>query len=394
MNRRNFISLSSIHLISFVLATDLLAKKEKTFSIESLKKVGLKIHNSRPINLETYAHFLDDDVTPYKHLFIRNNGVMPDSIDIATWRLEISGESVKRPYSFSMNELKKLFNEVSYQLVIECGGNGRAEYQPSAKGNQWGIGAVGCPKWTGIRLRDILEYCGIKEDAEYIGFYGLDKHLSGNEKRNTISRGCPIDKALQDETILAYEMNGEVMPFAHGYPMRLVVPGYPGSVSGKWLKKIKIRNRVHDGEKMNGYAYRVPCNPVEPGTHVEKKDMCIIEEMPAKSLISSPQSNIKIKVNEGLAISGHAWSGNGYVKRVDISTDFGVTWHNTNLQKGVNIYAWQRFEYTLKIQKKGYYEVWARATDNMDKMQPVVLPGWNPKGYLNNACHRIVVTVI
>jgi sulfite oxidase len=397
MHRRKFLTqstqLSLAVLFSNAFMTiPLQASQEKIPKI--LKdKLGLALHNTRPLNAETIVTYLDDTVTPKENLFIRNNGLMPDLVDVKTWRLHIDGESVIKPLSFSMGELKSLFKEVSYHAILECGGNGRAEFYPTAKGNQWGIGAVGCLKWTGVRLADVLKHCGVADDAVYVAYHSSDKFLSGDTTKEPISRGCPIGKALQDECILAYKMNDEDIPFLHGFPMRLIVPGYPGSASGKWIHTISIRNKVHDGRKMNGYAYRIPCNPVEAGSYVAEKDMCIIEEMPVKSLMFHPPSRSNQPINKPLTLKGHAWTGLGIVKAVYISYNYGVTWKKATMTQAHNKYAWNGFSHTISFDKAGYYEIWAKAEDSHGNSQPVIMPGWNPKGYLNNACHRLAVNV-
>jgi len=307
--------------------------------------------------------------------------------------LFINGESVKQQKTYTLQELKSKFKHYTYQLTLECGGNGRSEFNPPAKGNQWTVGAVHCASWTGIRLKDLLEDVGIKSDAVYIAYHSADTHLSGDPSKEPISRGCPISKAMQEETLLAFQMNGKDIPLAHGYPLRLVAGGWPASVSGKWVNTISVRNIVHDGPKMTGTAYRVPCKNVAPGEKVEDKDMCIIESMPVKSLITYPKSGAMIKKNKSINIRGHAWAGELEVSKLEYSIDFGATWQECELEKPTNRLAWQHFSATIQFPKIGYYEVWAKATDSNGVAQPMVVPGWNPKGYLNNACHRIAVKV-
>jgi DMSO/TMAO reductase YedYZ molybdopterin-dependent catalytic subunit len=371
-----------------------LAEKGKEFSVPG--KDGLRYLNDRPINAETPPHLLDDDITPGKHLFIRNNGQPPveNEIDVNSWTLEITGESCKTPTKLTIADLKKKFKHHTYQLQIECGGNGRSEYNPPAKGNQWSTGAVGCPQWTGVRLKDVLEYCGFKDDAVYIGYYGADTHLSGDPTKQVISRGAPMSKALEEESLIAWAMNGEDIPYQNGHPLRLVMGGWPASVSGKWLRKIVIRNKVHDGKKMTGQSYRVPCNPVAPGTKVPNEDMCIIQSMPVKSLITHPKTGVEHKLGRKFNFRGKAWAGDLEVINMEVSIDFGATWHKAKLERPANRLAWQKWEAHVEFPKTGYYEVWARATDSSGKAQPTILPGWNPRGYLNNACHRIAVQVV
>ena len=370
-----------------------LAQSAKSFELPG--KSGLTVLNDRPINAETPAHLLDDKVTPASRLFVRNNGIPPmhADIDADQWTLEIAGESCVEPMSFTVADLKARFDHHTLQLQIECGGNGRSEFYPPARGNQWTTGAIGCPEWTGARLSDVLEYCGVKNDAVYVAYEGADRHLSGDASKRPISRGVPMVKALEHESMIVWAMNGEPLPLLHGFPLRMLCGGWPASVSGKWLTKLLIRDRVHDGEKMLGQSYRVPCKPVAPGTSVADEDMCIIESMPVKSLITFPKSGISHAADESLDIRGHAWAGDLAVAEVFTSIDFGASWQETKLDKPANRLAWQHWSATVDFTEPGYYEIWARAADIIGTSQPVVLPGWNPRGYLNNACHRIAVGV-
>jgi DMSO/TMAO reductase YedYZ molybdopterin-dependent catalytic subunit len=243
-------------------------------------------------------------------------------------------------------------------------------------------------------MRDVLNEAGLKSSAVYTGYYGKDIHLSGDPNKVVISRGTPIEKAIEGHTLIAWEMNGRPLPALHGFPLRVVTPGWPGSTSIKWLQRIVVRDKIHDGPKMNGYAYRVPKYNVPPGAHVPEDDMKIIESMPVKSLITFPKTRLQIAMGKVLHIKGHAWAGYRTVKAMHVSYDFGATWVKALVQAPVNLYAWQRWETKLYLPQKGYYEIWARATDSEGTMQPMVVPGWNPKGYLNNAMHRIAVTVI
>ena len=358
-------------------------------------KDGLVVLTDRPLNAETPAWLLDDAVTPASRLFVRNNGVPPAATtDPARWRLEISGEACLRPRCFTLQELQSEFEHHSYQLLLECAGNGRSEFNPPTGGNQWTTGAVGCPLWTGVRLRDVLQACGIADNAVYIGYYGADAHLSGDPDKYPISRGVPMAKALEEETLLAWAINGEDLPLQHGYPLRLVCGGWPASTSGKWLTRIVIRDRVHDGEKMLGDSYRLPCEPVAPGSEVGDEGMCIIEALPVKSLITHPRSGITHPHQQSLALRGHAWAGDTVVKALFVSIDFGATWLQAQLEQPVNRLAWQQWKSEIRLPGKGYFEIWARAVDERNISQPMVLPGWNPKGYLNNACHRVAVLAV
>jgi DMSO/TMAO reductase YedYZ molybdopterin-dependent catalytic subunit len=158
-----------------------------------------------------------------------------------------------------------------------------------------------------------------------------------------------VEKALEDETLIAWAMNGEDIPPMNGYPLRLVCAGWPGSVSGKWLRKIVVRNQVHDGPKMTGTSYRVPCKPVAPGTAVPDDDMCIIESMPVKSLITFPKSGVEHANGESLSLRGHAWAGDLDVTEVHVSTDFGANWNKATLEAPANRFAWQHWSASVEL---------------------------------------------
>ncbi len=371
----------------------LLANFEQDPSLPTGKHKDLTLLNYRPWNIETPPHLLDDPITPKDRIFIRNNGLVPEEIDVDSWTLTVEGESASQTKTYTLDQLKSKFQHYTYQLTLECGGNGRSEFNPPAKGNQWTTGAVYSAEWTGVRLRDVLNDVGVKNDAVYIGYYGKDTHLSGDVNKTVISRGVPMAKAMEDETLIAFQLNGEDIPLMHGYPLRLVVGGWPASASGKWLHKLVIRNIVHDGPKMTGDAYRVPCETVAPGSKVDDEDMCIIESMPVKSLITWPKTGAIVRSGQSFEVRGHAWAGDLEVKQIEISVDFGATWQTCALEPPKNRLAWQHWKANVTLSKNGYYEVWARAMDENGSMQPMVVPGWNPKGYLNNACHRIAVKV-
>lgn len=407
LSRRGFLRGSGLAAMSAALGASIpfarfmpgglipVAFAETDSSFELAGKSGLIVLNDRPVNIETPAHLLDDDVTPIDRLFVRNNGTPPNvaGLDADTWELEVTGESCLRPVKLTLGQLKTRYRHHTLQLQLECGGNGRAEFYPPASGNQWTNGAIGCPEWTGVRLRDVLEDCGIREDAVYVAYEGADLHLSGDPSKRPISRGVTLAKALEKESLVAWAINGEPLPLMHGFPLRLVIAGWPASGSGKWVNRIMIRDRVHDGEKMQGQSYRVPCTPVAPGAEVPDDHMCIIESMPVRSLISYPKSGTVHASGDVLEVRGQAWAGDRNVRQVHTSIDFGATWQRARTQRPANRLAWQRWSQTIDFPQAGYYEIWARAEDSAGESQPMVLPGWNPRGYLNNACHRIAVRV-
>ncbi|MCY4303986.1 MAG: sulfite oxidase [Aestuariivita sp.] len=352
-------------------------------------KDGLTLLNDRPVNAETPPELLDDGITPTNRHFIRNNGIPPEDIDPKTWTLTIDG-FVDNPMTLTIADLRDQFDVVTMALTLECGGNGRGFFNPPAKGNQWTYGAVACSNWTGVRLKDVLKKAGVQSTVIYTAHYGADGHLSGDPDKLPISRGIPIEKAMTENVLIAFEMNGDALHPMNGAPLRLVVPGWPASTAQKWLKRIELRDQVHDGPKMTGKAYRVPAYKVSPGQDVPEEDFVIIERMPVKSLVTFPANDSNVGLQSD--VRGHAWSGDRTVDKVEISIDFGATWMQAELDKPVNSGAWQNWRANVRFPQSGYYEVWARATDNEGVMQPFAID-WNPKGYLNNTMHRVGLRV-
>ncbi len=353
-------------------------------------KDGLTLLGERPLNAETPSHLLDDEVTPTARHFIRNNGIAPENMDARVWRLRIDG-LVHRPMDLSIEDLRRHFEVVTRRLTIECGGNGRAFFNPWVGGNQWTMGAVACSEWTGVRLADVLKAAGVKDNVVYTAHVGADTHMSGKKGELPLSRGVPIEKAMDPHNLIAFGMNGGPLHPMNGAPLRLVIPGWSGSCSQKWLTRIWLRDVVHDGAKMTGSSYRVPAYPIEPGEKVPDSAMTIIGAMPVKSLITTPETGLSI-AGRNLSVVGHAWAGDNSVARVDVSIDFGATWQPAELRDPPNRYAWQRWSAKLEFRRKGYYKVCARATDDKGTSQPFAV-AWNPKGYLNNSMHRISVRV-
>ena len=393
-SRRNFLKYSSKNLFKAgILSYFLIPLGITPLYANILKnKDKLTLLNDRPINAETPPHLLDDAITPTSRHFVRNNGIPPDLSDIDSnkWLLKING-NVNNPKTYTIKELKSNFDVITKALLIECGGNGRAFFKPPASGNQWTYGAVACSEWTGVRLADVLNASNIKSNSIYTGHYSADIHLSGDSEKDAISRGVPISKALDQDNIIAFNMNGGDIPLIHGYPLRLVCPGWPGSTSQKWLKQITLLDHIHDGVKMTGKSYKVPKIPVAPGTKVEDKDLKIIEAMPVKSLITYPKTGTE-KTSLKMDIRGHAWAGDKKVSQVNISIDYGATWRQADLDVPINSHAWQNWNVSIDFPGEGYFEIWARATDEENISQPFSI-SWNSKGYLNNSVHRIYTNI-
>ena len=355
-------------------------------------KAKLAVLGDKPLVAETPAELMDDAVTPTDKLFVRNNGQVPDVTgDAKAWKIKVDGE-VNTPLELSVGELTSRFPSVTYQLMLECGGNGRSFFSPEARGNQWTNGGAGCPQWTGVRLADVLKAAGLKSSAVYTGHYGADPTLAGETNKPTISRGMPIAKAMDEHTLIAFKLNGQDLPLIHGAPVRLIVPGWAGSLSTKWLNRIWIRDKEHDGPGMGGFSYRTPKTPIVPGSKGNEKDMAILESMPVRSVITFPADGTRL-TSKKLDLRGHAWAGDQDIKTVDISTDYGVTWKPAKVDAPPNRFAWQRFTASVDLPTAGYYEVWAKATVSKGVTQPFAAGNWNPQGYGANPLNRIRVLV-
>ena len=355
-----------------------------------LPKSGMLVHSQNPFNGEFAPHLLNDDVTPTARHFVRNNSGIPERAvrqDLHGWKLVIDGE-VHKELALSMEDLAR-FPQVTMEVVLECAGNGRSLFSPQVSGTPWQRGAVACSEWTGVRLRDVLQAAGLKQGTVYTGNYGEDIPNDGSEP---FSRGIPIKKAMDEHTLIALKMNGEVLPAAHGFPARLIVPGWIGSAMQKWLNRIWVRDQVHDSEKMSGYSYRIPTYPIAPGDKPPVEDMRIATAWQVKSLITRPEPHLEFGAGVPIEAGGHAWAGENQIDRVVVSTDFGLQWQETRLIPPSNRYAWYHWEAELTFANRGYYEIWARASDKRGAAQPFSQP-WNPKGYLGNIIHRVPVSV-
>ncbi|MBU8545290.1 sulfite oxidase [Roseomonas sp. ROY-5-3] len=351
-------------------------------------KQALAVHDSAPLCAETPEALLDEAVTSAAAMFVRNNGgIPPEPADPDAWSFTVDGE-VQAPLRLTVAELAARFRVVTLQLQLECGGNGRAFHMPAARGNPWRQGAISNGAWTGVRLRDVLLAAGLKDSAAYTGHYGADPHLSGSSQP-AISRGMRIAKAMDETTLLAFRLNGEPIPHLHGAPLRLVVPGWPGSLSQKWLTRIWVRDRPHDGPGMGGTSYRIPARPIEPGQAHDGADFVELESMPVRSILSSHAHGARLPAGtRTLDLRGAAWAGDLTVRRMEVSRDFGASWQDMDFAEPANRHAWQRWTGQVDLPADGYYEIWYRATDSEGRTQPLHATNWNPQGYAANPLGR------
>jgi DMSO/TMAO reductase YedYZ molybdopterin-dependent catalytic subunit len=355
------------------------------------KDSRLTLLGETPLVAETPESLLDDETTPTERFFIRNNGHAPPPCDDPDgWMLAIDGE-VERPLALTLRDLKTRYPVITRHMVLECGGNGRSFFEPRVNGNPWTNGGVGCAAWTGVALADVLADALPTRSAVYTAHYGADSALSGDPGKPALSRGVRIEKALDPHSMLVWGMNGAPLTPVHGEPLRLIFPGWPGSASQKWLTRITIRDREHDGPGMTGFSYRLPMRPLIPGEVHDPKTFRVLESMPVRSIITHPADGAHI-AEQTLAVRGAAWAGDHAVSHVEISLDRGATWQRADLKPPRNRYDWQRWSAHVAV-ASGAAVIMARATDDRGMTQPETPALWNPGGYGGNAIHAIAVWV-
>lgn len=348
-------------------------------------KERLIVRSAKPEDLETPAQLLNSWITPNDLFYVRHHMYAPD-VKAESWSLKVDGE-VNQPLTLTLDDLKKM-PKTTMTATLECAGNGRAFHDPAVAGVQWEKGAVGTARWGGVRLADVLKKAGLKPSAKFIFLDGADVPL---QKMPDFIRQVPLEKALHPDTLLAYEMNGQVLPVLHGFPLRAVVPGWEGAYAVKWLAHIQASDKENEGFWVKT-AYRYPTKRVAPGAAVDPKDMAPVAGLFVKSIITSPAEGTSLKVGGSTRVTGLAWAGEANITKVDISLDNGSTWTPAKLGKDQAKYTWRQFEYEFKPSAPGSFLVMARATDDKGRTQPIVAQ-WNPSGYFWNAIDRVRINV-
>lgn len=352
-------------------------------AVMSDKSAAMKTFSERPLTASVTADEHNFAVTPTDRMFVRNNLLTPE-LDEAKHRLTIKG-LVEREVSFSVDELKKSFEVVTVQGMLECAGSGRSAYAPTPSGTPWpATGGMGCPRWTGVRLRDVLRAAGIKSNAAHAAGQGGDFGVIASAA--PVIRSVPLAKALDENTLVAFGMNDAPLPKVHGYPMRLVVPGWAGSASTKWVHTVTLLDAPFKGTYMDS-SYRIPRTPVKPGEKMPA-DPAVTEAWPVKSMITFPPPNFTFKHGKSVLIEGRAWVGEGDIDRVELSFNEGASWRRASIHSSGDRYAWRVFSYEFWPESPGYTTVLARATDSRGNVQPIVA-AWNPLGYFWNGIHRV-----
>jgi DMSO/TMAO reductase YedYZ molybdopterin-dependent catalytic subunit len=327
---------------------------------------------------------LDYDVTPAGLHYLLIHYDIP-VVDPAAWRLRVDGR-VGRELSLSLDELRSR-PAVTLAVTLECAGNGRAGLSPRPLSQPWLLEAVGTAEWTGTPLHGLLEDAGVDDDAVDVVFGALDRGVEGGVQQQ-FERSLPLTEALREDVLLAYAMNGAPLPPQHGFPLRLVVPGWYGMTSVKWLERITVLDRPFEGyQQARGYRLRqTPDEAGEPVSWMLPRSLMVppgIPDFATRERIVEPGP---------CAVRGRAWSGLGSVERVEVSADAGESWSDARLGRQPSRWAWRSWEWDWEPRGPGRHELCCRATDSAGNVQPLEAP-WNLGGYANNEVQRVPAVV-
>ena len=318
-------------------------------------------------------------VTPNERFYIRSHFPVPE-IDPATWRLQVHG-LVRHPQSLGLADLLNMPSQ-TMTVTLECAGNGRAFFNPPIDGEQWALGAAGTAEWTGVPLAAVLEHAGVESNGSELIFRGADAPASGAAP-GRFERGLSIRDAHEATVLLAYAMNGDPLPVHHGFPLRVIVPGWYGVASVKWLNEIEVTDVPFQGYFHSERYYFAQLQ----GGNVTAEP---VTRMRVRSLITQPEDGEAINPGH-VAIRGLAWSGTAHVSRVDVSVG-GGEWKEAHLQGHARPNSWRRWELMTRIEHTGEVKIRARAVDATGQVQPEQAD-WNRLGYGNNSIQTITVRV-
>ncbi|HEX6367360.1 MAG TPA: sulfite oxidase [Longimicrobium sp.] len=333
------------------------------------------------LNEEAPLRALADPVTPVAHFYQRTNFLVPE-IDPAAWTLCVGG-AVRDPLALGLDELRAMPAR-TLAVTMECAGNGRSLVTPLPPGQPWKLGAVSTARFTGVPLRDVLQRAGVDARAVEVMFAGVDAGAVSPGRTVRFERSLPLERARHPDVLLAWEMNGEPLPPRHGYPLRLVVPGWYGVASVKWLTEIRVLDAPFDGHfQTERYIYLG-----EPGV----ADGTPVTAMRVRALIVQPAEDERLAPGAATVVRGAAWSGEAPVSRVEVSVDGGATWRDAHLGAAASPYSAVAWSIAWTPAHAGRHALLARASDAAGNVQPME-PVWNELGYGNNSVHRLEVEV-
>ena len=353
------------------------------------EKTDLLLLTDRPPNLETPIKYFRHDLTPNDAFFVRwHYSGIPTEVDTAAFRLSVGGH-VERPLSLALDELRTKYEPVSLVAVAQCSGNSRSFFEPRVNGGQWGHGAVGNAKWTGVRLRDLLKATGVKDGAMDVTFSGLDRAV--NHDAPHFVKSLSIDHANDGEVMVAYSMNDAPLPMLNGFPLRLVLPGWYATYWVKALNEINVLPQKFEGFWMKT-AYRIPNNPdaIESPKQLAT-DTVPINAHSVRAIFVTPEPRARAKAGAAVDVEGVAIDDGHGITRVEVSADGGQSWQDAKLDAPLGKYAWRRWRYQWKAPQPGTYRLMARATNAAGRTQTT--QQWNKSGYQRNVIEQVDVVV-
>ena len=354
------------------------------------QKTDLILLTDRPPNLETPLRYFRHDLTPNDAFYVRwHHSGIPTSVDLRTFRIAVSGH-VQNPLSLSLDELTRTFEPVSVVAVNQCSGNSRILYEPRVNGAQWSHGAMGNAKWTGVRLRDVLQRAGLKDGAVEVTFAGLDRGVTPDVPQ--FVKSLTLERSMDGEVMIAHSMNDAPLPMLNGFPLRLVVPGWFGTYWVKSLNEITVLPEPFKGFWM-AKAYRIPNNPDAQETPQSLATETVpIAAMSVRSVFVRPEPSERLKRAERIEVEGLALDGGHGIRKVELSLDGGRTWRDAQLDSELGKYAWRRWRFHWQPEAAGAYRLMARATNGAGQTQ--TMQQWNRSGYQRNVIEHVDVTVV
>ena len=356
-------------------------------------KVALLKRAYRPPNYETPLQYFRTVFTQNNAFFVRWHLASIPTVNLRDWKLKLGGEAANKPFELDMAGLKRDFEQVEIAAVCLCSGNRRGMFAPHVAGVEWGIGAMGNAVWKGVRLRELLNRAGVKAGAVEVAFNGADAGVVAETP--DFVKSIPIERALDENTLVAYEMNGKPLPHFNGFPARLVVPGWTGTYWMKQLTQINVLDKPQGGFWMNA-AYRLPTGRFPKADRFstqENQTNTPITDIVVNSLVTSMRDGARFRVGQTIDVAGIAWDGGRGIREVQVSPDSGSTWHAASLGKDYGRYSFRQFSYKFKAAKNGAYIALVKATNSRGDSQVMDLV-FNPAGYHHNVIERIQYEVV
>ena len=355
-------------------------------------KVPLIKKTFRPPNFETPVEYFRTAVTPNKAFFVRYHLAGIPQVGAKEWSLSVGGESAERELKLGLAQLKSEFKPAQVTAVCQCSGNRRGLFEPHVTGVEWGVGAMGNALWRGVRLKDVLAKAGVKAGALEVVFDGADHPAL--EKTPDFVKSLPLEVALDDNTLVAFEMNGAPLPHWNGFPARLIVPGWTGTYWVKHLASVKVVSQPEKNFWMSA-AYRLPKGRFKTPSFQSQVAAANepITSMVVNSLITSLRSGQQIARGKPLEVKGVAWDGGAGIARVEVTTDSGATWQPAQLGRDLGRFSFREFSLSAPTRSPGSTVVMARATSTSGETQVEQLIH-NPAGYHHNVVQRIYVEIV